>query len=136
MQLISQSAHIILAVSKETRDLQLFWSASHTPVTVAADLQMPQFSIQKVKPTTCNNQFHLGESMQDVSYVRVSRGTLVSILDYYPMPSTPICVISVSGLCAYVQTISQLDRVLLFTFSKLRTSALHLLPSHFILTEY
>ena len=48
-------------VSKETRELQLFWSSSHTPVTVAADLQMPQFSIQKVKPTTCNNQFHLGK---------------------------------------------------------------------------
>ena len=77
-QLIYKSDHIIqnetIAVSKETRDLQLFWSASHTPVTVAADLQMPQFSIQKVKPTTCNNQFHLGESMRDVWYVRVSRG--------------------------------------------------------------
>ena len=50
-----------ISVSKTTRELQLYWSESHTPVTVATDLKMPQFTIRRVTPTTCNEQFHLGE---------------------------------------------------------------------------
>ena len=47
-------------VSKTTRELQLFWSEAETPVSVASDLKMPQFTIEKVSSTTCNEQFHLG----------------------------------------------------------------------------
>ena len=49
-----------LTVSKTTRELQLFWSETETPVSVASDLKMPQFTIEKVSSTTCNEQFHLG----------------------------------------------------------------------------
>ncbi len=49
------------SVSKTTRELQLFWSESHDPVSVATDLKMPQFTIEKVAPTVCNEQFHMGE---------------------------------------------------------------------------
>lgn len=53
------------SVSKTTRELQLFWSDSHEPVSIATDLKMPQFTVEKVAPTTCNEQFHLGTNHVD-----------------------------------------------------------------------
>ena len=47
-------------VSKTTRELQLYWSSSHQAVSISQDLKMPQFTIEKVSSTVCNEQFHLG----------------------------------------------------------------------------
>ena len=45
--------------------MQLFWSDADEPVSISSDLKMPQFTIEKVASTVCNEQFHLGE---DISF--------------------------------------------------------------------
>ena len=55
---------IILLVSKTTKELILSWDQekSHEdPVSVAQDLRMPQFEMQKITTNRCHETNHMGK---------------------------------------------------------------------------
>merc|ERR1739844_147270 len=83
----------IASFSKTTRELQLYWSQNETPVSISSDLKMPQFTIEKVSSTTCNEQFHLGNYSCLVAQFYMKRSISFHLIQSY-LPSILIVAIS------------------------------------------
>ena len=82
-----------IAVSKTTRELQLFWSTYHQAVSISQDLKMPQFTIEKVSSTVCNEQFHMGNYSCLVAQFHMKRSVSFHLIQSY-LPSILIVAIS------------------------------------------
>lgn len=110
----------IASFSKTTRELQLFWSDSHEPVSIATDLKMPQFTVEKVAPTTCNEQFHLGNYSCLVAQFHMRRSVSFHLIQSY-LPS--ILIVAVSWVSFWMDIDSVPGRISLGVITLLAVSS-------------
>ena len=69
--------YYIYTVSKTTSELVLNWDEDkrhEEPVTVAKDLRMPQFEMQKITTNRCHERNHMGKKVLLEIYKKISFG--------------------------------------------------------------
>ena len=109
-----------IAVSKTTRELQLFWSTSHQAVSISQDLKMPQFTIEKVSSTVCNEQFHMGNYSCLVAQFHMKRSVSFHLIQNY-LPS--ILIVAVSWVSFWMDIESVPGRISLGVITLLAVSS-------------
>ncbi|XP_023325803.1 glycine receptor subunit alpha-3 isoform X2 [Eurytemora carolleeae] len=95
---------MISSFSKTTREMVLHWSKVEESVTVAKDLKMPQFTLEKVTAKQCDDYNHMGNYSCLVAKFHMKRSISFHLIQNY-LPSMLMVVISWVSFWIDVETV-------------------------------